>query len=63
MASEKKPEWWQHDVQSINPEAQRLLENYSGFQPSEVLPHILKLVCDTFLSNAAQMVLRKANSD
>ncbi|KAJ5789228.1 uncharacterized protein N7518_006239 [Penicillium psychrosexuale] len=43
MGSEKKPEWYQQEVQSINPEAQRLLESYSGFHPDEVLPHVLKL--------------------
>ncbi|CAG8154189.1 unnamed protein product [Penicillium olsonii] len=44
MASEKKPEWYQQEVQSINPEAQKLLESYSGFHPDEVLPHVLKLL-------------------
>lgn len=49
MGFEKKPELYQHEVQSINPEAQRLLESYSGFQPDEVLPHVLKLVHADFL--------------
>jgi len=39
-----KPEWYQEDVKSINPDAQNLLENYSGFQADEVLPHVLSLV-------------------
>jgi hypothetical protein len=41
----KRPEWYQRDVQGINADAQRLLENYSGLAPEEVLPHILSLVC------------------
>lgn len=39
-----KPEWYQEDVKSINPDAQNLLENYSGFKADEVLPHVLSLV-------------------
>lgn len=44
MASDEKPDWYQTDVQSINPEAQQLLESYSGLAPDEVLPHVLSLV-------------------
>lgn len=45
MSSEaKRPEWYQKDVQSINADAQRLLENYSGLAPADVLPHVLSLV-------------------
>jgi hypothetical protein len=43
-AEAKRPEWYQKDVQSINAEAQRLLENYSGLAPEDVLPHVLSLV-------------------
>lgn len=43
-AEPKRPEWYQKDVQSINADAQRLLEKYSGFAPEEVLPHVLSLV-------------------
>ncbi|KAJ5569151.1 hypothetical protein N7450_011637 [Penicillium hetheringtonii] len=39
-----KPAWYQTKVQSINAEARRLFENYSGFKPDEVLPHVLKLL-------------------
>lgn len=37
-------DWFQKEVKTINPDAQRLLENYSGFAPDEVLPHVLSLV-------------------
>ncbi|KAJ5090811.1 hypothetical protein N7532_009495, partial [Penicillium argentinense] len=41
---QEKPQWYQKEMESINPQAQRLLENYSGITPAEVLPHVLKLV-------------------
>lgn len=43
MASDK-PDWFQKEVKNINPDAQRLLETYSGFEPDQVLPHVLSLV-------------------
>lgn len=43
-----KPEWYQEDVKSINPDAQNLLKNYSGFQAEEVLPHVLSLRAEAF---------------
>ncbi|KAJ5150324.1 hypothetical protein N7448_001902 [Penicillium atrosanguineum] len=43
-----KPAWYQTEVQSINAEAQRLLESYSSFRPDEVLPHVLKLRDEAF---------------
>ena len=44
MASNDETGWFQREVKSINPDAQRLLENYSGLAPAEVLPHVLSLV-------------------
>ena len=44
-AKSEKPFWFENDVKSINPDAQKLLEEYSGLKPDEVLPHVLKLVC------------------
>ena len=41
---DNKPDWYQKDVQSINVDAQKLLETYSGLAPAEVLPHVLSLV-------------------
>ncbi|KAJ5591913.1 uncharacterized protein N7459_002282 [Penicillium hispanicum] len=43
-----KPVWYQNEIESINPEAQRLLERYSGFKPDEVLPHVVKLRDEAF---------------
>lgn len=40
------PSWYQKNVTSINPEAQHLLESYSGFKPEEVVPHVVALVRD-----------------
>lgn len=51
MASNEKPDWYQTDVQSINPEAQQLLESYSGLAPDDVLPHVLSLVGLTLYSS------------
>ncbi|KAL2828458.1 hypothetical protein BDW59DRAFT_49677 [Aspergillus cavernicola] len=48
MATDKKPEWYQQDVKSINPDAQKLLESYSGLQPEQVLPHVLSLREEAF---------------
>ncbi|KAJ5495030.1 hypothetical protein N7539_000146 [Penicillium diatomitis] len=47
-ASEGPPPWYETDVKSINPKAQSLLEEYSGFAPDEVLPHVLKLRDEAF---------------
>jgi len=46
MATPKapRPDWYDQNVKSINPEAQRLLETYSHLKPEEVLPHVLALV-------------------
>lgn len=62
MGSEKKPEWYQQEVQSINPEAQRLLESYSGFHPDEILPHVLKLVRGNLLFPCFFFFLSLSNS-
>ena len=43
-SQDNKPAWYQKDVQSINADAQSLLESYSGLAPAEVLPHVLSLV-------------------
>ncbi|KAJ5675453.1 hypothetical protein N7462_008350 [Penicillium macrosclerotiorum] len=49
MASDnRKPQWYREQVQSINPDAQRLLENYSHLAPDEVLPHVLSLRDEAF---------------
>lgn len=42
---ESLPGWYDKDVQSINPDAQGLLERYSGLRSEDVLPHVLSLVC------------------
>lgn len=44
LTAPSTPGWYQTDVKSIDPEAQSLLEEYSGLQPDEVLPHVLALV-------------------
>jgi hypothetical protein len=44
MAIDEKPEWYQKDVTSINPDAQQLPEDYSGFKSEDVLPNVLALV-------------------
>lgn len=49
QSSDKLPSWYQKNVTSINPEAQHLLESYSGFKPEEVVPHVLALVLDSRL--------------
>ncbi|KAA8651056.1 hypothetical protein EYZ11_008393 [Aspergillus tanneri] len=43
MATDSRPGWYQEGVQSINPEAQLLLQTYSGLSADEVLPHVLAL--------------------
>ncbi|KAL1968260.1 hypothetical protein VTN77DRAFT_2095 [Rasamsonia byssochlamydoides] len=44
----EKPQWFQQNVTSINPEAQSLMESYSGFKSEEVLPHVLALRDEAF---------------
>lgn len=45
MESTNKPmAVYQKDVESINADAQSLLERYSGLSPAEVIPHVLSLV-------------------
>ncbi|KAL4964559.1 class I SAM-dependent methyltransferase [Aspergillus stella-maris] len=49
MAAEsKKPFWFENDVKSINSDAQKLLEEYSGLKPEDVLPHVLTLREEAF---------------
>ncbi|PLB48427.1 hypothetical protein P170DRAFT_427511 [Aspergillus steynii IBT 23096] len=49
MGSQENPSgWYEQDVQSINPDAQTLLERYSGLKPEEVLPHVLSLRDEAF---------------
>ncbi|KAE8153048.1 hypothetical protein BDV25DRAFT_169590 [Aspergillus avenaceus] len=43
MATQEKPSWYEKEVKSIKPDAQRLLESYSGLEPDQVLPHVLTL--------------------
>ncbi|KAL4934703.1 class I SAM-dependent methyltransferase [Aspergillus undulatus] len=45
---DEKPSWYEKDVKSINPDAQKLLEDYSGLQAEDVLPHVLTLRDDAF---------------
>ena len=42
----ERPSWYQEHVgkDEINDEAYRLLEEYSGLTPEEVLPHVLAIV-------------------
>ncbi|KAL4945864.1 hypothetical protein BDV06DRAFT_3816 [Aspergillus oleicola] len=49
MAAEsEKPSWFDNDVKSINPDAQKLLEEYSGLKPEDVLSHVLTLREEAF---------------
>ncbi|KAL4948744.1 hypothetical protein BDW69DRAFT_87575 [Aspergillus filifer] len=49
MAAEsEKPFWFDNDVKSIDPDAQKLLEEYSGLKPEDVLPHVLTLREEAF---------------
>lgn len=41
----------QQDVPSINPDAQHLLETYTGLEPDQVLPHVLAVVSSKHLDN------------
>ncbi|RAH87432.1 hypothetical protein BO86DRAFT_405463 [Aspergillus japonicus CBS 114.51] len=43
-----RPGWYQTSVTAIDPAAQSLLEEYSGLQPDEVLPHVLALRDEAF---------------
>ncbi|KAE8338051.1 hypothetical protein BDV24DRAFT_153922 [Aspergillus arachidicola] len=40
--------FYQKDVESINADAQSLLERYSGLPPAEVIPHVLSLRDEAF---------------
>ncbi|RAL12614.1 uncharacterized protein BO97DRAFT_389629 [Aspergillus homomorphus CBS 101889] len=43
-----KPSWFQEHVESINSDAQRVLESYSGLKPDEVIPHVLSVRNEAF---------------
>ncbi|RDW76601.1 class I SAM-dependent methyltransferase [Aspergillus mulundensis] len=43
-----KPSWYQANVRSINSDAQKLLENYSGLRAEDVVPHVLELRDEAF---------------
>ncbi|KAL4791710.1 hypothetical protein BDV19DRAFT_401050 [Aspergillus venezuelensis] len=47
-ADSEKPFWFENDVKSINPDAQKLLEEYSGLKSEDVLPHVLTLREEAF---------------
>ena len=40
-----KQAWYSEDVDSVPEDARRLLEDYSGLKPEEVIPHVIALVC------------------
>lgn len=42
--SEDTKKWYTQDIK-ISDAARMLLEQYSGFAPDEVVPHIIDLVC------------------
>ncbi|PYH78621.1 hypothetical protein BO82DRAFT_377074 [Aspergillus uvarum CBS 121591] len=46
--SRPKPSWFQEHVESINPDARRVLESYSGLSPDEVIPHVLAVRNEAF---------------
>ncbi|PYH44042.1 class I SAM-dependent methyltransferase [Aspergillus saccharolyticus JOP 1030-1] len=46
--SRPKPSWFQEHVESINPDAQRVLESYSGMKPEEVIPHVVSVRNEAF---------------
>ncbi|PYI18916.1 hypothetical protein BO99DRAFT_385569 [Aspergillus violaceofuscus CBS 115571] len=43
-----QPAWFETEVTSINPTAQRLLESYSNLKPDEVIPHVLAVRDEAF---------------
>ncbi|KAL5002626.1 hypothetical protein BDV10DRAFT_181346 [Aspergillus recurvatus] len=41
--NDRKPNWYQTDVKSINSDARQLLESYSGLRAEDVVSHVLTL--------------------
>lgn len=37
-------EWFQAELEDVNPHARGVLETYSGISPAQVVPHVLKIV-------------------